>query len=81
MLIYNSIFFKQIQNGHIYIYDEIGKMESFSSSFEKSIVSMLEEIKKSDSLIIATVPVKSISLADKFKTHQLAQLFTANNFY
>ena len=53
-------------------------MESFSSSFEKSIVSMLEEIKKSDSLIIATVPVKSISLADKFKTHQLAQLFTVN---
>lgn len=51
-------------------------MEMFSNLFERSMITLLEQVKTVDCLILATVPTKSLSLSDKFKNHPLAQLIT-----
>lgn len=68
---------KSNQKGSVYVIDEIGKMEMFSSLFEKSMIKLLGQIDQAaECLVIATVPTKSLSLSDKFKSHPLSQLFT-----
>jgi len=69
--------YQSIQKGNVYLIDEIGKMEMFSTLFEKAMISLLGQINQTtESLVIATVPTKSLSLSDKFKNHPLSQTFT-----
>jgi hypothetical protein len=52
-------------------------MEMFSTLFEKSMINLLGQMNQtSESLVIATVPTKSLSLSDKFKSHPFSQSFT-----
>lgn len=60
----------------IYLIDEIGKMESFSSSFERETLKLLGTVDVGKFIIVATVPIRNMSLSDKFKSHPLSKLYT-----
>lgn len=64
--------------GAIYFIDEIGKMESFSKEFERLVLKILQKIDTDNVMLVATVPSRNLSLADKVKGHSLSQTFTVN---
>jgi hypothetical protein len=51
-------------------------MEMFSHYFEKLVSDMLNKISKQEFLLVATVPTKSLKLADKLKEYPNSKLFT-----
>lgn len=54
-------------------------MEMFSYSFEKLVLDMINKISKHEFLFVATVPTKSLKLADKLKEYPNKKLFTVFN--
>ena len=74
------LYLKFEKTKHILIVDEIGKMESFSPTFEKELGKLLEAVHFENFIIIATVPLKNFKLSDKFKSHTLANLYNVSLF-
>ena len=74
------LYLKFEKTKHILIVDEIGKMESFSPTFEKELGKLLEAVHFENFIIIATVPLKNLKLSDKFKSHTLANLYNVSLF-
>lgn len=67
-------YIKLVDEGHILVVDEIGKMEMLSKNFEESINDLLTTNRNLK--VIATVPLKSTSgLIDKLKQHPRSRLF------
>ena len=56
-------------------------MEMFSTSFEKAMIEMLQKINELNFLLVATVPVKSLKLSDKFKENPLSKIFEVNSSF
>lgn len=71
---------KDVGSKQIVIIDEIGKMESFSSKFERIVTDMMLNVHMQDFLMLATVPVRSLSISDKLKSHPFAKLFIVSEF-
>ena len=71
-----ALILKKRNEKTIYLIDEIGKMESFSSSFERETLKLLGTVDVGKFIIVATVPIRNMSLSDKFKSHPLSKLYT-----
>lgn len=53
-------------------------MESFSKEFERSILNMMLKINTDNFFLVATVPLRNLTLSDKIKAHPLAKIFTVS---
>jgi len=52
----------------------------FSLKFEKSMTDLLQKIEEDKCLILATVPVKTLKMSDKFKNNSRSKVFMVS-FY